>query len=95
MHKLCNVQKTCLPEAVYLVDFEDRELRVSEFNIHLFFEPPHEHVILAPGHCASPHVSATLLDRYSPRGYSSGASRELVIECPLVLHHHRQEPKPA
>jgi hypothetical protein len=26
MHKLGNVQKTCLPEAVYLVDFEDREL---------------------------------------------------------------------
>lgn len=38
MHKLGNVQKTCLPEAVYLVDFEDRELRVSEFNIHLFLE---------------------------------------------------------
>jgi len=38
MHKLCNVQKTCLPEAVYLVDFEDRELRVSEFNINLFDE---------------------------------------------------------
>lgn len=38
MHKLGNVQKTCLPEAVYLVDFEDRELRVSEFNIHLFNE---------------------------------------------------------
>ncbi len=38
MHKLCNVRKTCLPEAVYLVDFEDRELRVSEFNIHLINE---------------------------------------------------------
>jgi hypothetical protein len=35
MHKLCNVQKTCLPEAVYLVDFEDRELRVSESYICL------------------------------------------------------------
>jgi hypothetical protein len=38
MHKLCNVQKTCLPEPLYLVDLEDRELRVSEFNIHLLFE---------------------------------------------------------
>lgn len=38
MHKLYNVQKTCLPEAVYLVDFEDRKLQVSEFNIHLSVE---------------------------------------------------------
>ncbi len=50
MHKLCNVRKTCLPEAVYLVDFEDRELRVSEFNIHLFIEGFPSDVLEAVAH---------------------------------------------
>jgi hypothetical protein len=49
MHKLCNVQKTCLPEPLYLVDLEDRELRVSEFNIHLIYEPLDKGSLLPTG----------------------------------------------